>query len=90
MAVGQNGTLAMSYVGSLNPAHSGIYRSDVFNAATDDLPLDDSVLLVTQLEQTGARHLFPCVDEPESKVSIPPVLQALTTAIRCHLLAASE
>ena len=80
MAVGQNGTLAMTYVGSLNPAHSGIYRSDVFNAATDDQAPEESVLLVTQLEQTGARHLFPCVDEPEFKASIPPVLKALTTA----------
>lgn len=54
----------MEYTGELSPSQ-GVYRSSSFR---DEDEGQDTVLLVTQLEQTGARHMFPCIDEPSSKV----------------------
>ncbi len=57
-------TLTLAYTGELSHSQ-GVYRSKTFR----DLDAgQDTVLLVTQLEQTGARHMFPCIDEPSSKV----------------------
>ena len=59
-------TLSLAYTGTLNPG-KGVYRSSTFR---DEEEAKDTVLLVTQLEQTGARHMFPCIDEPSSKVNL--------------------
>lgn len=58
-----NWSLSMAYTGKFNPGQ-GLYRSSSFTYQ----PGRESVLLVTQLESHGARHLFPCIDEPSSKV----------------------
>ena len=76
LEVGAMVSLFLAYTGNLSPSQ-GVYRSSTFR---DEEEGKDSVLLVTQLEQTGARHMFPCVDEPSSKVS----LEALLPCKKCR------
>lgn len=66
---GRNYSLSFSYKGAFSPSQ-GLYRSASFRY--DDMGVEkESVLLVTQLEQFGARHLLPCLDEPDKKVQAP-------------------
>ena len=64
---GKNYSLSFSYQGAFSPSQ-GLYRSDSFKYTQVGIPME-SVLLVTQLEETGARHLLPCLDEPKEKAS---------------------
>jgi hypothetical protein len=63
---GKDYSLSFGYRGELNPSR-GIYRSKNFKYMQVGNEFE-SVLLVTQLEPTGARHVLPCLDEPAKKV----------------------
>ncbi len=63
LPAGENITLHASYSAHFSP-NVGLYRSEPFTYYGDKA----SVLVVTQLEQTGARHLFPAYDQPVHKV----------------------
>lgn len=62
---GARAKMQLTYTGQLSP-NSGIYRSEAFSVEGAG-EARESVLLVSQLEQRGARHVFPCVDEPHVK-----------------------
>ena len=70
LTAGSNATLAFQYTGRFNPQQQGIYRSAPYMFTDPAVGREASVLLVTQLESTGARHVFPCYDEPSYKVSL--------------------
>jgi aminopeptidase Q len=57
---GKDYSLSFGYRGELNRSKNFKYMQ-VGNEF-------ESVLLVTQLEPTGARHVLPCLDEPAKKV----------------------
>lgn len=60
--------LEFEYTGSFSP-NSGLYRSSPYVLPEASMEPDhQSVLIVTQLEKLGARHVLPCVDEPAAKV----------------------
>jgi aminopeptidase N len=60
---GTNVTLHATYNAHFSP-NIGLYRSAPFTYYGQY----SSVLVVTQLEQSGARHMFPSYDQPSHKV----------------------
>ncbi|KAK9811131.1 hypothetical protein WJX73_005144 [Symbiochloris irregularis] len=57
--------------------NSGLYRSKPYTIpANAEEPEHQSVLLVTQLEKLGARHVLPCVDEPAAKAHFEVQIEA--------------
>ena len=59
--------LRFTYTGTFSPDR-GLYRSAPFTAYDASVSPQESVLIVTQLERQGARHVLPSVDEPLVKV----------------------
>ena len=63
MTSGKEYTVNIMYTSILNDALSGFYRSSYMDAWSGE----KKWLAVTQLENTGARQAFPCMDEPDRK-----------------------
>ena len=59
--------MSFQYEGTFSP-DQGLYRSTPFASTDPSGAQNQSVLLATQLESQGARHLYPCVDDPQYKV----------------------
>ena len=62
MVQDMNYDVVITYTAILNDALTGFYRSSY-----EDENGDTQWLAVTQLENTGARQAFPCMDEPDRK-----------------------
>ena len=84
LSQGARANLSIQYTGQFNSG-LGVYRSSPFDLQ-EGKDREQSVLLVTQLEETGARHLFPCVDEPANKVIPRTLMWAASFRISCVLL----
>jgi len=65
------GTLSMSFVGSLNDKMKGFYRSKYKSPSGEE-----RYNAVTQFEATDARRCFPCWDEPAIKATFDVTLVA--------------
>ena len=55
--------VTLTYTGKFNP-NRGIYRSE---KRTDNQG-NTKLMIASQFETRGARHAFPCIDEPAQKV----------------------
>jgi aminopeptidase N len=76
---GEEYTLSVDFVGTLNDQMRGLYRSTYMG-----LDGKTHVMATTQFEPTDARRAFPCLDEPAAKatfcmvVTIPATLQCIS------------
>ncbi|XP_067090600.1 alanyl (membrane) aminopeptidase-like b [Osmerus mordax] len=67
LTVGSNYSLFIEFEGELGDNLAGLYVSKYTEKSTTDRVDDERLLVISQLQPTDARKVFPCFDEPAMK-----------------------